>query len=255
MSPHFFDSHCHFDFEVFDDTRRSLWSACLEKNIQQLLIPGIHPKQWLRAQAITEQYPGILMAAGIHPWWLASAVLPETEQWLAALKFPQCVALGECGLDAVIDLPLEKQQVVFEAHLQMAVEVSMPLIIHVRQAHNETLQLLKRYQPPRGGVIHGFSGSIELAKQYWNQGFHLGIGGSITYPRAHKTRKMVKAMPLASLLIETDSPDMPLSGYQGQPNSPLRIIEIAATLAELRQQSLETITEATTANSCRLFGR
>jgi len=254
MSLTFFDSHCHFDFSVYDERRDNLWRECQQKSIKYLLIPGVEPGQWQTVQTMVEKYSGMLMAAGIHPWWSESAVLPLDEQWLSILQEPYCVAIGECGLDAVIETPLEKQQQLFERHVQMAVDLSKPLIIHVRQTHQQTLQLLKKYRPSCGGVIHGFTGSQELAMQYWRMGFYLGIGGSITYPRANKTRTMAKEMPLEALLLETDAPDMPLQGYQGQANSPLRVIEVAQALAELRQQTLDTIANVTTNNSKHLFG-
>lgn len=253
MLPTFFDSHCHFDFAEFDQQRETLWSDCHALGVQQLLIPGIQPSQWNTAYELAELHSGIVTAAGLHPWWVKSATLPSTNDWLNSLQRDHCVAIGECGLDAAIDTPLDLQHAVFEAHLKLAVECNMPLIIHVRQTHQQTLQLLKRYRPPSGGVIHGFTGSKELALSYWEMGFHLGIGGSITYERAHKTREAVKALPLESLLLETDAPDMPLSGFQGQANSPTRIVSVASVLAELRGETLERIAHDTTQNSQRLF--
>ncbi len=250
-----FDSHCHFDFEVFDHSRGSLWRECQSQGVEGLMIPGVEPKQWGRANQYADSYPNIVTSAGIHPWWVDTlSYFPEKNEWLEALNHPACVAIGECGLDGAIDTPLDQQTLIFEKQLELAVEMDKPLIIHVRQTHNETLRLIKRYLPNRGGVIHGFSGSKELALSYWKMGFYLGIGGTITYPRANKTRQMVKAMPLESLVLETDAPDMPLYGYQGQTNSPLSVIQVAQALADLRQEPLDTIAQITTTNSARLFG-
>ncbi|MFT6388683.1 MAG: TatD DNase family protein, partial [Cellvibrionaceae bacterium] len=181
---------------------------------------------------------------------LDSAQLTQLEYYLSQEK---CVAVGECGLDALIESGLDKQQAIFEQQIQIACKLELPLIIHVRKTHNETLKLLSHYRPKAGGVIHGFTGSVDLAQRYWSLGFYLGIGGSITYPRANKTRKTVKGMPLESLLLETDAPDMPLSGFQGEPNSPLRLPDIAHALAELRQDTFESICHVTTENSRQLF--
>jgi TatD DNase family protein len=254
MPIQFFDSHCHFDFSVFDALRDDLWSECNAKGIKQLLIPGTEPNQWLKAHDIAQNMQGIVMAAGIHPWWSLSSGLPDMPSWAEMLERDTCVAIGECGLDARIDVPLDLQTEIFEQHLQLSVDMSMPLIIHVRETHNDTIRLLKKYRPPKGGVIHGFTGSQELAMQYWQMGFYLGVGGSITYPRALKTRKALASMPLESLLLETDAPDMPLLGHQGVPNTPLQIITIASTLADLRADSVEKIAMATCVNSSHLFG-
>jgi TatD DNase family protein len=254
MPIQFFDSHCHFDFAEFDSLRHDLWHECHVKGIQQLLIPGTAPLQWAKAYDITQNIQGIVMAAGIHPWWSVSPDLPDMSSWADMLARDTCVAIGECGLDARIDTPLDLQGHIFERHLQLSVDMSMPLIIHVRDTHNDTIRLLKKYRPPKGGVIHGFTGSQELAMQYWQMGFYLGVGGSITYPRALKTRKTLASMPLESLLLETDAPDMPLFGHQGVPNTPLQIVTVAQTLAELRGDSIENVAMMTHANSGHLFG-
>jgi TatD DNase family protein len=253
MSIQLFDSHCHFDFPVFDSSRKKQWSECNEQGVSQLLIPGVEPKQWSVARDISMTHQGIVMAAGLHPWWISSAELPLVEEWQNALSYSSCVAIGECGLDACIDVPMRQQVVIFERHLQLAMDYDMPLIIHVRQAHNELVRLLKRYRPAKAGVIHGFSGSLELAKTYWKMGFRLGIGGVITYPRAKKTRAVVAGMPLSSLLLETDAPDMPLQGFQGEENHPLRLLDVANTVATLRGEPLADIAAATTENTLRLF--
>lgn len=248
-----FDSHCHFDFEVFNSERLDIWQACHAQGLKQLLIPGVEPKQWLISANIASQYDGIYTAAGLHPWWVSRAGLPEQDEWARVLSSPKCLAVGECGLDATIEAPLHYQGQILEQHLQMAVDLQMPLILHVRQTHNETLRYLKRYKPAKGGVIHGFTGSKELAMAYWRMGFYIGVGGSITYPRANKTRTMVQAMPLEALLLETDAPDMPLHDFQGSDNSPAQLLRIATTLAELRGDTLENIAQHTTQNSRHLF--
>ncbi len=247
-----FDSHCHFDFAAFDLQREQIWQQCVEQNISRMLIPGTEPAQWPVASNIARTHQGVVMSAGIHPWWV-SAAGSRLPQDLSILDEPHCVAIGECGLDQAIDTPFERQVHIFEQHIHLAIERDMPLIVHVRQAHNDTIRLLKQYRPPKGGVIHGFSGSYELAKTYWQLGFYLGIGGSITYPRANKTREMVKAMPLESLVLETDAPDMPLYGFQGQANTPLKLIDVAQELSVLKSESLNIIAATTTHNAMSLF--
>jgi TatD DNase family protein len=255
----FFDSHCHFDFAVFDDDRDLIWRECKNVGITNLIIPGVAPEQWLLAASIAQQYKNIYVGVGVHPWWITvehdvALYLEKVRHQLQQnISQQNCVAIGECGLDAAIETPMQLQQQVLDIHLQLAQQISKPLIIHCRKAHNELLVQLKRYDLPAGGVIHGFSGSYELAASYWNMGFRLGIGGTITYERANKTRTAVKKLPLDAILLETDAPDMPLSGKQGERNSPAHIIEIAQTLADLRGEPLEKIAAQTTLNSRTLF--
>ncbi|TQV69909.1 TatD family deoxyribonuclease [Exilibacterium tricleocarpae] len=320
----FFDSHCHFDFEVFESTRDKLWRDCTAAGITRLLIPGVAPAQWPAMREIVVRYPGLLCAVGLHPWWIDKVAgigkFPETEkghgienapgigkgpvterdpgiekgpgmgqgtgiekdsrvkkagdaekvpaidtasgagiadviacQIAAALAEGGGVAVGECGLDRHIETPLALQQIVFEVQVRLACEHRLPLVVHVRGTHQEVLAILRRHRPKRGGVIHGFSGSPELALQYWSLGFCIGVGGTITYARAAKTRRAVAQLPAAALLLETDAPDMPLHGFQGQPNTPLRLPLIARTLAQLRDQPLADIARLTTDNGCRLF--
>jgi TatD DNase family protein len=257
----FFDSHCHFDFSCFDEYRHTLWLDCQAKQIKHLLIPGVSPDQWPQLGCLAETLTGIVFGSGVHPWWINKALNDKeiskpsllNQKINKSLLHKQCVAIGECGLDKLIDTPLSIQEKIFEWQLALACEANRPLIIHVRKAHNETLSLIKRYRPKAGGVIHGFTGSFELASVYWQMGFYLGIGGSITYPRANKTRTMAAKMPLESLLLETDAPDMPLNGFQGQDNNPLQVIKVAEMLAELRNDSLQNIAMQTTSNTFRLF--
>lgn len=258
----FFDSHCHFDFADFDYDRDSVWHECLAKGICNLIIPGVSPKQWNSAVALANHYDGIYCAAGLHPWWaeqelgsgeLANYLSELKEEIVLALGNAKCVAIGECGLDASIDFPMDIQQKIFDTHVQIAHEKKMPLIIHCRKAHNDVLQRLKSYDLPAGGVIHGFSGSYEMANQYWAMGFRLGIGGTITYERAHKTREAARQLPLEAILLETDSPDMPLQGKQGARNSPVYLAQIANALADLRPESLAEIAKQTALNAQSLF--
>lgn len=255
LSAPLFDSHCHFDFPVFDENRQALWQACVDKQIKHLLIPGVEPKQWPALKALMDSYPDCFMAAGIHPWHARQAQWSQNtaEQLQDCLSHRQCIAVGECGLDKLVAIPFEQQMFIFEQQLALACEFKRPLIIHARKSHNETITLLKHYRPPAGGVIHAFSGSLQLAQQYWAMGFLLGIGGTITYPRANKTRATVTQMPLEALILETDAPDMPVSGEQGKTNSPLQLITIAETLASLREASLDNIAQATTHNAYALF--
>ncbi|MGH1485734.1 MAG: TatD family hydrolase [Cellvibrionaceae bacterium] len=252
----FFDSHCHFDFPVFNKRRAKVWDECRANNIKGLVMPGVSPEQWDVIQQLSVKYEGLSMAVGVHPWWIKTLSKKNQDYITKLYEFSSqasCVAIGECGLDKMIDVSFSDQQDIFENHLKVACDMNLPLILHSRKAHNEILTLLARYRPKAGGVIHGFSGSIELAERYWKLGFYIGIGGVITYPRANKTRQAIEQLPLDAIVLETDAPDMPLNGYQGQDNSPLKVIEVAHSLAELRGQTIDVVANKTTENSRRLF--
>ncbi|WP_444930537.1 TatD family hydrolase [Microbulbifer sp. SSSA002] len=258
----FIDSHCHFDFEAFSPDRNRVWQRCISAGIDRIIIPGVCEAQWQTLGALVAGQPAWRMAAGIHPWWVEK-ISPDVH-WrenLAelgarlgeSLEKYACVAVGECGLDASIETPLDKQEEILKIQLEIACNQDLPVILHVHRAHNELLRLLKQFRLPRGGVIHAFSGSEQMAQAYWKRGFYLGIGGTITYPRAAKTRRAVANMPLESLLLESDAPDMPLSGQQGMRNSPENLSKIAQALADLRGISVREIADATCRNTEKLF--
>lgn len=258
MTCEYIDTHCHFDADSFAPHRAELWRDCLSSGVTTLVIPGVEPRQWLQARALSQCYAGVYYAQGIHPWWIEKLAVEDKETWLQklsqSLDEKKCIAIGECGLDATLKTALENQKSIFELHLQLAQDLNKPVIIHSLKTHAEVLALLKKYRLPAGGVIHAFSGSLEQAQAYWQLGFYLGIGGTITYPRAAKTRRTITAMPLESLVLETDAPYMPLSGHQGQPNRPDLLPIIAQALADLRAQPLQKIAQQTRYNAQHLFG-
>lgn len=270
----FFDSHCHFDFVEFNADRAQLWQKCNQLGVKRLVMPGVAPDQWQRAAQLCEQHPGLFYAAGIHPHWIAQqqwmqtnaeglldeqtqkkivALVSEDVMQSARAGTSHCVAVGECGLDKMITVPMALQQQLLGIHADVAAQLHKPLIIHCVRAHNELIALLKKRNLNSGGVIHAFTGSYETARQYVDMGFYLGVGGSITYERAQKTRAAVAKIPLEYLLLETDAPDMPLNGKQGQRNSPEYITQIAQVLAELRNATVAEIAAATSRNAMQLF--
>jgi TatD DNase family protein len=271
---HFFDSHCHFDFVEFNADRAALWQACNAQGITHLLMPGVTPDQWQTAAQLCTQYAGLFYAAGIHPHWIERQSWFQTDtnsllgmaerekivaliqhEFIQSVHSGNCVAVGECGLDKMIATPLELQQQLLTTHIEVAKQLRKPLIIHCVRAHNELIALLKKNKAEAGGVIHAFSGSYEVAQQYVDLGFYLGIGGTITYERAQKTRAAAAKIPLEFLVLETDAPDMPLQGKQGQRNSPEHIPQIAQVLADLRGIAVDEVAAITCRNAIRLFHR
>ena len=213
--PHvLFDTHCHFDFDVFDDQRATLWKRCQTKHITKLMIPGTSATQWLKARELAEQYKGVYFSAGLHPWFIKNnddwAKAHNTIQTLATHAL--CAAIGECGLDASIDLPMDTQVQVLRDHIRFANIVQKPIILHCVKAHHLLLSELKANPLRYGGVLHAFTGSKDMAENYIRHGLYLGVGGSITYARAKKTRLTLQHIPLNKLVLATDAPSMPLNG-------------------------------------------
>ncbi len=241
----FTDSHCHLDFKAFSTNISTLLSQCHQAHINNIVIPTIGPSNWLKAQDFAKAYSSkkvtLHTCLGIHPWFLNelnSNSLAELETLLIQ-PLTEVVAIGEAGIDQVIAKEqdnINQQLAIFEGQLQLAKKYQLPIIVHHRRSHQHIVPLLKKYQLNKAGIIHAFSGSYQQACQYIDLGFKLGIGGTITYPRAEKTIKAVQRLPLGALVLETDAPSMPLYGFQGQNNSPLRIIDVFKALSMIRTE-------------------
>jgi len=266
----FTDSHCHLDFSEFSSTLPMLINQCALAGIHQIIIPAIHPDNWQKVIRLTSQqrlspqtktplkgcklYPCL----GIHPWFLNelnSSHLEKLRQQINQNK-DQLVAIGEAGIDGVIAKQqnnLVKQQYFFDEQLQLAKEVNLPIIIHHRQSHQFIVPLLRQHKLLTGGIVHAFSGSYQQASDYIDLGFKLGIGGTITYPRAKKTINAIKRLPIESLVLETDAPAMPLADEQGQVNSPLNIIKIFKQLASIRNENEDLLAEQLEVNIKNTF--
>ena len=250
------DSHCHLDLPEFEPDWQDVLSSAIKQGVERILIPGTTVSGWQRQQDMAAGNSQLDVAFGLHPYFFPDnpdcALAALREQLQAATIKP--VAIGEIGIDGAIDAPPEAQQALFEAQLEVASEQSLPVILHHRRSHHLLLESIKRSRFTLGGVVHAFSGSEQVARQYIDAGFKLGIGGTITYSRAQKTRRTVANIPLQHLLLETDAPDMPMSGRQGGRNEPQFIGEVAVALAELHGIAPEVVTEQTTANYFALFG-
>ena len=251
------DTHCHFDEPDFDDERSLLADKIQQAGVAGLIFPAISAKHWPRLRDICATSPHFHATYGLHPVYLAE----HTPQDLAALPHwlvqERPVAVGECGLDFFLpQLDIQQQEALFIAHLKLAREFELPLIIHARRSLDCVLKHIRRFSGKNAGVkgvIHSFAGSQQQAEQLIDLGFYLGVGGTCTYPRAQRLRTVLSHVPLETLLLETDAPDQPDSAWRGKRNDSTRLPVIAQTLAELRGESLEQIAEVTTANAIHLF--
>ena len=247
------DSHSHFDVAEFDDDRAHALARARAAGVRRQIVPAIDAAGFARVRELCAREHGLYPAYGLHPMYLAEhrpEHLQELEQWI---ERERPVAVGECGLDFFVPgLDADAQREYFRRQLELARKFDLPLILHARRAVDEVTAAIRRIGNLRG-VVHSFSGSVEQAQHLWKLGFCLGLGGPLTYPRAHRLREIVATMPLEYLLLETDSPDQPLHGHQGQRNEPALLAEVCTCVARLRGVEPEQVAAATTRNCERLF--
>ena len=254
MSETIFDSHSHLDAAEFDEDRATVVSRAESAGVRQQLIPAVEHAGWPKLRAVCALAPGLYPAYGLHPMFLRAhepAHLRALAVWVLQEK---PVAIGECGLDFLIDdLDPDTQRYYFREQLQIARTFDLPVIVHARRAVEEVIATIRNVGSLRG-VVHSYSGSAEQARQLFNLGFSLGIGGPVTYERARRLRSLVTTMPLQALLLETDSPDQPDALHRGQRNEPARIVTVLETVAALRNMPVQELARATRQNAERLFG-
>ncbi|ENY73957.1 TatD family Mg-dependent DNase [Aeromonas diversa CDC 2478-85] len=249
------DTHCHLDFADFDADRHAVLAASRARGVTQYIIPAIGEENWDSVAALAAREPGMAYGLGVHPMWAARqapGVLMRLDARLSA-RPAGLVAIGECGLDGRSTVEQSGQLALFEGQLRLAGEYGLPLLVHSVRANDTVAGLLKRHRPPAGGVIHAFSGSPHQAERFWGLGFRLGIGGTITYERANKTREAVAAMPWEALVLETDAPDMPLYGRQGERNSPEYLPEVLQVLADLKGEDPSEVAKLLHRSTRQLF--
>ncbi|WP_414165989.1 metal-dependent hydrolase [Superficieibacter sp. BNK-5] len=256
MTARFIDTHCHFDFPPFTGDESASLQKAAQAGVEKIILPAVEANDFERVTALAEQYDALYMALGLHPIVIerhSDACLGRLEDQLAA-PADKLVAIGEIGLDLYRQDPqFERQETLLDAQLALAKRYDLPVILHSRRTHDKLAMHLKRHDLPRTGVVHGFAGSLVQAERFIQLGYKIGVGGTITYPRASKTRNVMAQLPLEALLLETDAPDMPLNGFQGQPNRPEQVARVFATLCELRPEPAEVIAGTIWRNTVALF--
>jgi TatD DNase family protein len=252
-----FDSHCHLDLpELWPDWQLH-WQQAQAVGVQGCLIPAVQQSAWQPLLDLTATQPQFQIALGIHPWWVAeqqASSLVLLEQLLQQ-HAPQISAVGEIGLDFAIDpAGFTQQQQFFSAQLALAAQFAKPVVLHHRKSMVQLLAELKRQKFQHGGILHAFSGSPEQGQAFVDLGFKLGIGGTITYPRAAKTQRTISRLPLDCFVLETDAPAMPLAGFQGQINTPKQLALVFAAFCELREESPQLIAAQLWRNTQQALG-
>ncbi len=249
------DTHCHLDFPDFHADREQIIHSCLNLGIKKLIIPGVCQRDWPNVIKVYNSYSEIYPALGIHPCFTNN----HDDSSIFALENilknqPQVIAIGEAGLDFFIkDYNETRQRFFFESQIELANHLKLPLILHVRKAHDQVTSTIKNNNFTEGGIIHCYSGSSQQAKRYLDFGFKLGIGGVITYPRSTRLHKIVRDLPLESFVLETDAPDIPPLGKEKERNSPEYLVEIFQAFANLRNESTTQVEDQLFTNTIELF--
>lgn len=247
------DSHSHLDVSEFDDDRLAVVERARAVGVTRQVIPAISRPGFATLKALCESVDGLHPAYGMHPAFLDHHHEGDLEHLADWLQANDAVAVGECGLDYYVEgLDLDKQRATFDAQLGIAKDLQLPVIVHALRAVEDVIRALRRVGGLRG-VVHSYGGSAEQARRLWDMGFHIGIGGPVTYERARRLREIVATMPIEYLLLETDAPDQPLSTHRGARNEPAYLVEVLGVVASLRHCDPADLAAATTRNAVQLF--
>jgi len=251
-----FDTHAHLNAVQYEEDLEEVIQRAKDEGVSHIVVVGFDRPTIKRAMELSEQYDFIYASVGWHP----VDAIDMTEEDLAWIKelasHPKVVALGEMGLDYHWDKsPKEVQKEVFRKQIALAKEVQLPIIIHNREATADILEILKEEKAEEvGGIMHCFSGSLDVAKQCMNMNFYISFGGPVTFKNAKKPKEVAQEIPLDRLLIETDCPYLTPHPYRGKRNEPSYVKLVAEQIAELKGVSFEEIAYVTTENAKKLFG-
>ena len=250
-----FETHAHYDDEQFDADRDELLSSLADGGVGLVVNPSVTAENAKKVLAMAEQYPFFYAAVGVHPENCANYDENELAMLRELAKHPKCVAIGEIGLDYYWEEnpPREFQQRVFREQMALARELHLPVIVHDREAHADSLTIVKEF-PEVKGVFHCYSGSAEMAKELLKLGWMISFTGVVTYKNARKTVEAAEVVPLDRLMIETDAPYMSPVPRRGTRNDSRNLIYIAEKLAEIKGISTEEMIRITEENAKRFFG-
>lgn len=250
----FIDSHAHIQLDRFDSDRSVVIERAKNSQVSIILVVGFDISTSHLAVELADRYDHIYATVGLHPHD-AKRFTPQTLREIALLaEHPKVVALGEMGLDYHRNLsPKSVQKRVFEEQLDLATQLDLPIVVHNRNAFDDILSILENHSQLTGGVLHCFSENTKSMDRVIDVGFHIGIGGPVTYKKSQDLKQVVKVMPADSFLIETDCPWLAPQLRRGKRNEPAYITEIATKIAELRQVTIESVGQTSSQNFRKLF--
>lgn len=252
----YFDTHAHLDDEQFTEDQEAVIARAQEAGVELIVNVGCNLPSALHTVELTQKYAFIYGAIGMHPHDAKELDEQSLTKLYQMAQNPRIVAIGEIGLDYYYDLSLrETQQKVFRAMINMAKELKLPIVIHDRDAHEDTLKIVKEENASEvGGVFHCYSGSWPMAKEIMKLGFYLALGGTVTFKNARKVVEVAQEVPLDHLLLETDCPYLSPVPYRGKRNEPSFVPKVAETIAEFKGLTVEEVAQVTLENGKRLFG-
>lgn len=250
------DTHAHLDFEQYSQNLEKILQEASDAGVEKIIIPGVEPKDFGRIIQLCTSYDNLYGAIGIHPCDAKKWDETSCETIKDFAKNPKVIAIGEIGLDYYWDKTYnELQKEIFIKQIEIAKQLKKPIIVHNREAHLDTFEILKKTNAKEVGVVmHCFSGSAEFAMECVKEGFYIALGGVVTFKNAKKPHEVAKIVPLENLLLETDSPFLTPEPYRGKVNSPANVRFVAEAVAILRGISIEEVENKTTLNAQKLFG-
>lgn len=247
------DAHCHLDFADFDEDREAVFTRARAAGVKHFVVPGTTRARWAAVIELSRR-ADVSLNLGLHPYFIREHGDEDIQALETMLdEHPETVALGECGIDARFEETLDAQWPLFDAQLRIARQRNLPVVVHCVQANDKVAKRLRQLKLPKGGLIHAFAGSPEQAGKFLDLGFLVGLGGATTFERAKRLQRAVVSLPDDGYVLETDSPDMPLAGFQGQRNEPARVARVCEHVARLRNELADQIAANSTANALRLF--
>lgn len=252
-----FDTHAHYDDERFDEDRDTLLASMPENNVGLILNPGCDVESSRKAVSYANKYPFVYAAVGMHPENIEDGWEADLETIRALAQNESKVrAIGEIGLDYYWEKDERaraRQQVVFARQMELARALHLPVIVHDRDAHADSMEITRRY-PDVIGVYHCYAGHVEMARELLKLGYYLSFTGVITFKNAKKAKEVIREVPIERLMIETDSPYMAPEPFRGRRNSSLYVHRMAETIAEIKGMSAAEVERITTENGRQLFG-
>ena len=250
-----FDTHCHLDDEKFNEDREEAYRRMLEGEVARCVCVGSDLASSRRCMDLAAGHEAMYAAAGVHPHEAKDAPADYLAALADMLNAPKVVALGEIGLDYYYDLsPRDVQKRVMEEQIDLALHLDKPVIFHIRDAHGDMTDAFRRRRKLPRGIIHCFSGSPEIAREYVNMGFYISFAGPLTFKKAPHLWEAARAVPLDRLLVETDSPYLAPEPLRGRRNEPANVVWVLKKLAALRDLPVEDMAQITWDNACRIYG-
>lgn len=255
------DTHCHLYFDAFENDQDDVITQAREIGVTRMLVPGIDMLTGQAAVKLSDEYPEVFAAIGLHPNDIHKWDDDIQNQFETLMAHPKVVAIGEIGLDYYKDkTPQNLQRKIFRAQLSLASRFDLPVVVHSRnkneqdrQCIEDVVKILKEFDTKIQGVLHSFSGNLMELKRALDLGFYIGISGPVTYNNAHKLRSNVAFLPLDRILIETDSPFLSPHPHRGKRNQPAYVFYIADKIAEILELDASEIAEITSVNAINLF--